>query len=508
MDYPTTRAMPTGPAPGQAGERQPLLQSSSSSIVSQIGSYDGHEGEAYISRWRAFRASQTFRLVVVSMALFTDNFIYGLIVPTLPYDLHYRSSVPSSDIEAWASALLAAYGLASLLAAPALGYVAERTSNRKGPLLLGLLLQTAATIVYGSLRDVRALVAARLLQGLSAAIVYTSGLAFLVDCLEPGCIGSFIGAATSAENTGLMISPLIGGPLYARAGRNALVGMMVALIGVDIVLRLLIADPAVTRSVAATAREEATCTKSPSSNACPTSASTSSSRSPPDRLAVCRLLKNPRVLSAAYGLFLGQVFLTTFDGVLPRFVQRNYSWDASRAGLTFLALSIPSLAATLAGRLTDKYGPKWVTLAGLATSCPAFVMLIFAETGNFRAQVILGAALGLIGLAVAFITSPLASDLAIVVEHESRIMSTDVQGDAGYAQVFSIMLFAQCAGISVGPSWAGFAYKELGWSSMALSLVVLSVTGLVPILLYTGGPPKPVAQRSLSGDQHKQSSRS
>lgn len=97
------------------------------------------------------------------MALFTDNFVYGLIVPTLLYDLRHRSKVPYSNIEAWSSALLAAYGLASLLAAPILGYIAERTNNRKRPLLLGLSLQTVATIVYGSCKDVRALVAARFL---------------------------------------------------------------------------------------------------------------------------------------------------------------------------------------------------------------------------------------------------------------------------------------------------------------------------------------------------------
>lgn len=213
-----------------------------------------------------------------------------------------------------------------------------------------------------------------------------------------------------------------------------------------------------------------------------------SSCSPPKGLTVFQLLRNCRVLSAAYGLFLGQVFLTTFDGVLPRFVQHNYHWDAAGAGLVFLALSLPSFAAVLAGRLTDEHGPKWVTLAGFVTSCPAFAAMILAERADIQGQLVLCAALGILGLAVAFITSPLASDVALIVEEESRSLAQDAPGDAGYAQVFSILLFAQYAGILVGPSWAGFAYKGLGWSILALSLTGMGATALLPTLFYTGGP--------------------
>lgn len=426
------------------------------------------------TRWRSFESSQTFKLIIVATALFTDNFIYGVIVPTLPYDLTRRSGVAVGDVEFWTSALLASYGLASLFAAPIIGFVAERTSNRKRPLLLGLVLQVAATLVYGMFKDARALLTARLLQGLSAAIVYTSGLAFLVDSVGAESIGNYMGIALSAENVGLMISPLIGGPVYDKLGRNALVGLMLALIVIDIILRLLISEPTATPSRAGLDPEIAGVSPNGTSLPEPTIKAKST----------WQLLKSPRTLSAAYGLFLGQLFLTTFDGVLPRFTQSNYSWSASAAGPVFLALSLPSLAAVVAGRLTDKVGPKIVTIVGFIIAVPGFVLLLLAE-GPAKTNIFaLCGALAVIGLAVAFITSPLASDLALVVESSAQRESsadgeTSKTGDDGFAQVFSIMLFAQCAGIMLGPSWAGFAYKRLGWRFMSLSLGALGGSGII-----------------------------
>lgn len=428
-----------------------------------------------LSRLDTFRSSQTFKLVTVATSLFTDSFIYGLIVPTLPYDLPRRSKVPSEDVEFWTSALLASYGLANLIAAPILGLIAERSSNRRRPLLLGLLLQIAATLTYGLLVDVRALVAARFLQGLSAAIVYTSGLAFLVDSVGAESIGSFMGAALSAENFGLMIAPLIGGPLYNKLGRTAVVGLMLVLVMIDLVLRLLIPSPSKPSELV----HEGSLSRSTSSASVESAPNDNTEGAA--RVTALQFLKQPRILSAAYGTFLGQMFLTTFDGVLPRFTQRNYGWSAAGAGLIFLALSLPSLTAALTGKLSDRFGPKWITLAGFVTACPAFAALIFAEGDQMVHKVILCGALAFIGLAVASITSPLASDLAIVVERQSREQSRGSKtGDDGYAQVFSILLFAQCSGIMLGPSWAAFAYKRLSWTFMASSLAVLSASAWVP----------------------------
>lgn len=64
------------------------------------------------SNWRS---STTFVIVVVCVAVFTDIFLYGLIVPVMPFLLSQRVGVPDHEVQFWTSALLATYGASILL---------------------------------------------------------------------------------------------------------------------------------------------------------------------------------------------------------------------------------------------------------------------------------------------------------------------------------------------------------------------------------------------------------
>ena len=56
-----------------------------------------------------WRSSTSFILLTVAIGLFTDLFLYGLVVPVLPFILTSRLHVPSSQIQSHVSVLLAAY---------------------------------------------------------------------------------------------------------------------------------------------------------------------------------------------------------------------------------------------------------------------------------------------------------------------------------------------------------------------------------------------------------------
>lgn len=57
-----------------------------------------------------WRSSSAFVTLVVCVAIFTDIFLYGLVVPVLPFALKVRIGLPENDIQFWASAFLAIYG--------------------------------------------------------------------------------------------------------------------------------------------------------------------------------------------------------------------------------------------------------------------------------------------------------------------------------------------------------------------------------------------------------------
>ena len=48
---------------------------------------------------RSFRASKSFGLSVVCIAVFSDVFTYGMIVPVMPFALTEKLGVPESDIQ-------------------------------------------------------------------------------------------------------------------------------------------------------------------------------------------------------------------------------------------------------------------------------------------------------------------------------------------------------------------------------------------------------------------------
>ena len=141
-----------------------------------------------------WRSHTLFITSTVAIGLFTDLFLYGLVVPVLPYVLQQRVHIPEDKVQLHVSGLLAAYAGASVLFSPVAGYIADRTSSRQLPFLSGLAALFFATILLYLGQTEAVLVLARILQGTSAAIVWTIGLALCLDTVGPRNLGKTIGS--------------------------------------------------------------------------------------------------------------------------------------------------------------------------------------------------------------------------------------------------------------------------------------------------------------------------
>ena len=107
------------------------------------------------------------------MALATDMFVYGLAVPVLPV---YALSLGASP--ATVGALFAVYAGALMLVTPLVGIWVDRSGPR-GPLLVGMIGLAAATLLFAFAPGLAGLFLARALQGLSAGVSWTAGLALI-----------------------------------------------------------------------------------------------------------------------------------------------------------------------------------------------------------------------------------------------------------------------------------------------------------------------------------------
>ncbi|KAG9229558.1 hypothetical protein BJ875DRAFT_341633, partial [Amylocarpus encephaloides] len=61
------------------------------------------------------RSSKVFIIFTVAVAVFTDIFLYGIIVPVIPFALSERSGVAEDQVQKWVSVLLSVYGGALLV---------------------------------------------------------------------------------------------------------------------------------------------------------------------------------------------------------------------------------------------------------------------------------------------------------------------------------------------------------------------------------------------------------
>ena len=258
------------------------------------------------------------------------------------------------------------------------------------------------------------IVASRILQGLSTSVVYTTGLALLVDTVHAEEIGFFIGCFSSSSNVGLLVSPFLGGLVYSQAGYYVLFAMLFAIIFFDILLRLVLVEKRdaknwterpkydsygacidileqgrktdlqqkqleinnnITESVANPSREEQYSSSTGEGERARMADNNSPIKFHARTASIITLLKSPRLSVAIYGIFVNYALLATFDGALPLFVKRTFGWGSLGAGLIFLCIALPTLIAPLVGMLSDKYGPRWIAVCGFVLNAPSLVLL-------------------------------------------------------------------------------------------------------------------------------------
>lgn len=142
------------------------------------------------SKWRS---SQSLVLATVTLGFFTDFFLYGVVVPVVPFLLRERLAVPEDQIQYFSSILLASYAAAAVIFSMPVGWVTDKIGSRLSPFLLGLVLLLVSTVMFTWGAHLEVIIVARALQGMSAAIVWTVGFAMVHDTVPSDQMGQAIG---------------------------------------------------------------------------------------------------------------------------------------------------------------------------------------------------------------------------------------------------------------------------------------------------------------------------
>jgi predicted MFS family arabinose efflux permease len=367
---------------------------------------------------------------VIYWVVFLDALLMFAIVPLLP---QYARELDMSKTQAGLA--VGAYSGAVLLASPVVGHWSARIGARRLT-IFGVALLSVATLALAEVSSFAGLFGVRVGQGLSSAISWTAGMAWLSEASPAGERGRVLGTAMSFASIGTLVGPVVGGTLGSAYG----VKVPFVILG------------------AAAALLTAACLAAPPAPRAPEAV--------PVR-ALARTLGGSRmVLAALVVMTLVATVSGTLDTLVPlRMGQAGYSAIAITGVLTAAGVLATGCNYGV-GRLFDRIGGiRIAVVAMLATAALVAIPVVFT------------AAVVVIAVFLAS-TPPIAGQYAVAFP-----LCAAGADDAGVAHssVFGILNLAWGLGFLIGPA-AGAAIAEASSDRVTYAILVvlmLAVAGYV-----------------------------
>ncbi len=406
---------------------------------------------------------------------------------------------------ATASWVALSYLLTLVAAVIPIGRMADML-GRKLVYVYGFGLFTLASAACAFAPSIAVLDAARVLQGIGAAMLQANSVALIRIAMPEGTVGRGIGVQAVSQALGLALGPSVGGILVHAWGWRSvfLVNVPAGIIGIALGLILLprtrathsargwdapgvvlLAVTTVTALLALTAVEHGSILRTavalPAVIAITAGAalglhSVRRQRGGTDALLPLDLLSNPHFRASlaagllSYLVLFGTLFITPFV------LEQGLGWNPSAAGL-FLTLLPAAIASVtpFAGRIADRRGSTLPTTLGMALAAIAFAV---ASWGTSAAHV--GAALVLLGIGSGLFTP--ANNAAIML-HAPHERASIAGGVLNMTRAFGTGLGV--AVVSVVYSRSGTT--DGGFRAAVLTLMVLA--GIAAVLAVRASGP-------------------
>ncbi|KAH9821261.1 major facilitator superfamily domain-containing protein [Melampsora americana] len=431
--------------------------------------------------WLKLRSSSTFILIVVNL------FLYGLIVPVLPFALNQLLGISDQETQPVISTLLAAHALAAVLFSPIAGLISDAGQGRL-PFLFGLVAMSASTALLCFGRTIWILLVARILQGLSAAIVWTVGLSLVVDTVGPDKLGSALGSIYGVISVGSLASPTLGGIVYSRFGYYAVYELAGFILLIDIILRLLVIERSVAETYHPTDQEVSVTEQTSLLPRSPDRShpQTTTTAHPILRsFPLLKILFHPRLLSSLFVTFTQASLLATFDATVPIHVKAIFGMDSLQSGLLFIAIQLPYLiTGPIFGKWVDRSGARSPILFGSIVLIPTLILLRFPhETKEEEWWIqVMGytSLLTFSGIGLSAIGGPSLVDASRTV-CELHKSYPDLFGDKGpYGQLYAVNNVVFSLGMTIGPLISGGLVDQIDYgNSMGVMSLLCWISCLV-----------------------------
>ena len=363
-----------------------------------------------------------FTMVVVMMG-------FGMIIPILPfYIIEFGAGGSAMGL------LMATYAIMQFIFSPIWGGVSDRI-GRKPVLMIGVLGNAIAQILFGFSTELWMLIAARVLAGVLSSATLPTAMAYIGDSTSEKDRGGGMGIIGAAMGVGMVLGPGIAGwlatyslsaPFFLAAGLSLL-----ALLFIFLVLPESL--PPEKRTISTT------------------------------RISGPQLRELWNALFSPIGFLLMLSFLvsfglTNFESVFGLYAYAKYDYGPRQVGglLTFIGLVSAIVQGGLTGPFTRRWGEVTVIKVSLLGSAIGFALMVLADSF----------------IGVLFTTGFFVISNAMLRPSVSALISRRATMGQGVAMGMNNAFMS--LGRSVGPLWAGFIYDiNLSFPYWSGSIIML-----------------------------------
>lgn len=364
-----------------------------------------------------------FTMVVVMMG-------FGMIIPILPfYIIEFGAGGSAMGL------LMATYAIMQFIFSPIWGGVSDRI-GRKPVLMIGVLGNAIAQILFGFSTELWMLIGARVLAGILSSATLPTAMAYIGDSTSEKDRGGGMGIIGAAMGVGMVLGPGIAGwlasyslsaPFFLAAGLSLL-----ALVFILLVL--------------------------PESLPAEKRAQIMGGINGPQLKELWRALFTPVGFLLVLA-FLVSFGLTNFESVFGLYAYASYGYGPQQVGglLTFIGLVSAIVQGGLTGPFTRRWGEVRVIKISLLGSAVGFALMVLADSFVW----------------VLLTTGFFVTSNAMLRPSVSSLISRRATMGQGVAMGLNNAFMS--LGRSVGPLWAGFIYDiNLSYPYWSGSIIMLA----------------------------------
>ncbi|KOS46911.1 hypothetical protein ACN38_g2100 [Penicillium nordicum] len=190
----------------------------------------------------SWRSAKWFIITCITIALFSENFLYSYIVPILPVMLTERLHIDPSEVQYTTSLVLSTNAFVSLLTAIPTGYLADKIPSRQVSLLASLGLEAIGTLVIVFATNIPLLLVGRSIQAVGGNAAWIVGIATISDAVGQENTGKTMGVVSSFFLSGLLFGPMFSGTLLGLVGYWPTWMFAIAVLVIDMLLRVVMIE--------------------------------------------------------------------------------------------------------------------------------------------------------------------------------------------------------------------------------------------------------------------------